>query len=60
MAATVKVKVKKKCCKSRPRCRRCPVVMMRLCEAGLAERESKRRFLVQKKISKRRLRKARA
>ncbi len=54
------VKAKKRCCRSRPRCRRCPVVLKRLCEAGLAERESKRRFLILGKISKRRLKKARA
>jgi hypothetical protein len=27
-------KVKKKCCRSRPRCRKCPVVATRLAKAG--------------------------
>jgi hypothetical protein len=31
------VKPKKRCCQSRPRCKRCPVVMKRLHKAGLAE-----------------------
>lgn len=53
------VKVKKRCCTSRPRCKRCPVVMKRLAAAGLAERQSKRRFLVSEKIPKRRLKEAR-
>ena len=33
------VKPKKRCCQSRPRCKRCPVVMKRLHKAGLAERK---------------------
>jgi hypothetical protein len=32
------VKTKKRCCKSRPRCKRCPVVLKRLEQQGLAER----------------------
>ena len=38
MAKAQLVKPKKRCCKSRPRCKRCPVVMKRLHKAGLAER----------------------
>jgi hypothetical protein len=30
-------KVKKRCCRSRPRCRRCPVVARRLAKAGAHE-----------------------
>lgn len=30
-------KVKKKCCKSRPRCLRCPVVVLRLTKAGAGD-----------------------
>jgi hypothetical protein len=30
-------KVKKKYCKSRPRCRRCPVVVLRLTKAGAGD-----------------------
>jgi hypothetical protein len=36
------IKTKKRCCKDRPRCKRCPVVCKRLEQAGYAERESKR------------------
>ncbi len=37
-----RVKTKKKCCKSGPRCKRCPVVCKRLEREGMAVRESKR------------------
>ncbi len=40
------VKTKKKCCKSGPRCKRCPVVYKRLEQEGLAVRESKRRWVL--------------
>ena len=40
------VKCKRKCCKSRPRCKRCPVVWKRLAKQGYAEREAKRRYVV--------------
>ena len=33
-------KPKKPCCKSNPRCKRCPVVAKRLVKQGLAERRS--------------------
>ena len=42
MPKTGRVKTKKKCCKSGPRCKRCPVVCKRLEREGLAVRESKR------------------
>ena len=32
------IKPRKRCCKSRPRCKRCPVVCKRLEKAGFAER----------------------
>jgi hypothetical protein len=38
------VKTKKRCCKSGPRCKKCPVVWKRLATEGLAERESKRKY----------------
>ena len=53
------VKAKKKCCGSDPRCKRCPVVLKRLARAGLAERESRRRYVVHH-VPKKRLKKARA
>lgn len=34
-------KLKKKCCTSRPRCKRCPVVAMRLAKAGADELSGK-------------------
>jgi hypothetical protein len=37
MAKTVAAK--KRCCKSKPRCRRCPTVLKRLERAGLAQRK---------------------
>jgi hypothetical protein len=46
MAGTREVKVKKHCCKSDPRCKRCPVVAKRLASAGMAERTGPRTFVV--------------
>jgi hypothetical protein len=33
------VKTKKRCCRDRPRCKKCPVVWKRLETAGVAERD---------------------
>jgi hypothetical protein len=46
MAGPHALKVKKRCCKSDPRCRRCPVVAKRLASAGLAERTGPRTYVV--------------
>lgn len=46
MPQTTEVKTKKKCCKDRPRCKRCPVTCKRLEKAGKAERLSKRRYVL--------------
>ena len=54
------VKVKKKCCRDDPRCKRCPVVLKRLANEGLAEREEGRRYVVAKDVPKKRLKAARA
>ncbi len=40
------VKTKKKCCKSGPRCKRCPAAMKKLERRGLATRVSKRSYTV--------------
>jgi len=40
------VKPKKRCCQSRPRCKRCPVVLKRLRKAGLAEHGEGGRWIV--------------
>lgn len=61
MAATVKtVKTKKSCCKSGPRCKRCPVVLKRLANDGLAERVSKRVYVIEMPLPKKKLKAARA
>ena len=53
------VKPKKGCCKSDPRCKRCPVVMKRLDNLGLAEKQGKR-YLLSKDLRKKQLKAARA
>ena len=53
------VKPKKRCCKSGPRCKRCPVVLGRLAEQGLAERTGKR-YVLAKDLRKKQLKAARA
>jgi hypothetical protein len=40
------VKTKKRCCKSNPRCKRCPAVMKRLEKHGHAERLGPRLYIV--------------
>jgi hypothetical protein len=54
-----RVKPRKRCCKSRPRCKRCPVVCKRLETQGLAERHGKH-YLVSLDIKKKKLKAARA
>ena len=41
-----RVKTKSKCCKSGPRCKRCPVVYKRLETKGLAERTGTRTYVI--------------
>ena len=41
-----RVKAKGKCCKDKPRCKKCPVTLKRLTELGYAEREDKRTYSV--------------
>jgi hypothetical protein len=47
-------KAKKKCCKDKPRCAQCPVVLMRLAAMGYAEQDAEkpRRYTVEKSIPK--------
>jgi hypothetical protein len=54
------VKTKKRCCPSRPRCKKCPVVCKRLEAEGLAVRQDKRHYLVDLGIGKKALKAARA
>ncbi|HWD80273.1 MAG TPA: hypothetical protein VG497_15360 [Kribbella sp.] len=51
---------KKKCCKDEPRCKKCPVVLMRLSKAGCAERLDRVHYKVDKKVPKKVLKRARA
>jgi hypothetical protein len=55
-----RVKTRKKCCKSCPRCKRCPVVCKRLETQGLATREGKFHYLVSLDVKKKTLKAARA
>ena len=46
MAGARDITVKQRCCKSDPRCKRCPVVAKRLAAAGLARRTGRRTYVV--------------
>lgn len=54
------VSAKKKCCKDKPRCKKCPVVLKRIADCGCAERLDRRTYVVDKKIPKKILKTARA
>ena len=56
---TATLKGKKTCCRSRPRCKRCPVVLKRLERAGFLEREGKRTWTAERKVPKKALKAAR-
>ncbi|MDT0215420.1 hypothetical protein Q9R29_16120 [Rothia sp. ARF10] len=50
-----KVAAKKKCCKDKPRCKACPVVLMRLAKMGHAEQLTpgkKAKYAVDKNVPK--------
>ena len=53
------VKTKKRCCNSRPRCKRCPTVYKRLARQGLAERVELRLYRVSRGLKKKHLKAAR-
>jgi hypothetical protein len=55
----VELKPKKKCCKSRPRCKRCPVTLDRLSKMGFVERRQDGRYVIVEVVPKRELRAAR-
>jgi len=57
MAQTVVVK--KRCCKSQPRCKRCPVVLRRLERVGLARRKDGRVYVLASDVKPRHIRAAR-
>jgi hypothetical protein len=54
------IKTKKRCCKSGPRCKRCPVVCKRLEKQGLAERVELRVYRITGDVKKKQLAAARA
>jgi hypothetical protein len=54
------VRTKKRCCKSGPRCKKCPVVCKRLENEGFAVRQDKRHYLVELNVGKKALKAARA
>ena len=58
-AAVKRIKRKKRCCKSRPRCKRCPVVCKRLVKAGYAERRADGRFVILERTPKKAVKAAR-
>lgn len=53
------VKPKKKCCRSKPRCKRCPVVLKRLSQRGFAERRTDGRYVIVDVLKKKDLKEAR-
>ena len=55
-----KVTAKKKCCKDKPRCKACPVVLKRLSDAGYSERLDLRTYKIIAKPKKAVLAAARA
>ena len=54
------VRTKKRCCKSGPRCKRCPVVCKRLAREGHAVQQDSRHYLVELNVGKKALKAARA
>ena len=54
------VKAKKRCCKSGPRCKRCPVVCKRLEKAGVAVKRDDGRYELAVTLRKKQLTAARA
>ena len=54
------MKPRKRCCKSRPRCKRCPVVCKRLATQGLATKRADGRFELSVELRKKQLKAARA
>jgi hypothetical protein len=53
------VKPKKRCCKSRPRCKKCPVVCRRLAAEGLAMQGPDGQFVLAAKLKKKQYKAAR-
>jgi hypothetical protein len=58
--AAAPIRPKKTCCKSGPRCKRCPVVLERLAGQDLARKKSDGRFVLANDLRKKQLKAARA
>jgi hypothetical protein len=54
------IKPKSKCCKDRPRCKKCPVVLKKLERAGFGERLDDGRYVFSSDVPKKALKAARA
>jgi hypothetical protein len=55
-----KVTAKKKCCRDKSLCAKCPLVLMRLVKMGYAEKEDRTHFKVSAKVPRKALLVARA
>jgi aldehyde:ferredoxin oxidoreductase len=55
----LRIKPKKACCKSNPRCKRCPVVCKRLVNQGLAERRADGIVVLDVSVTKKQIKRAR-
>jgi len=53
------IKPKKGCCKSNPRCKRCPVVTKRLVKRGLATRRADGIIVIYSDVTKKQVKTAR-
>ncbi len=60
MAKAKVIKPKKRCCKSGPRCKRCPVVCKRLSDEGLATKRKDGRYELAVTLRKKHFKAARA
>jgi hypothetical protein len=58
-SAPFEIRTKRKCCKSSPRCKRCPVVFKHLETAGYAEPLDRRTWLLSIELKSKRFKKAR-
>jgi hypothetical protein len=60
LAPDTKIKTKRRCCKAGPRCKRCPAVWKKLENAGYADRQDRRHYVVVLPVPKKALKAARA
>jgi len=58
LAAGTVIKAKARCCKSKPRCKRCPVVCKQLTRHGFAEKVNGK-YVLRVEVGKKQLRAAR-